>query len=46
MQMHIKVLQTLRIFAARGAIDIKVLKDLKERFDGPEHGEGQALALR
>ena len=33
--MHIKVLQTLRVFALRGAIDIKVLKDLKIRTETP-----------
>ena len=46
--MHIKVLQTLRIFAARGTIDIKVLKDLKaaRRKLSLVHGRGQAPALR
>ena len=45
--MHIKVLQTLRGFAVHGAIDIKVLKDLKTG-DIFHYllGEGQALALR
>ena len=46
MRLHIKVLQTLRAFALRETIDIQVLKDLKEVFDRPRHGEGQALALR
>ena len=36
---HIKDLKDLRFIVSRGAIDIKVLKDLR-------HGEGQALALR
>ena len=36
--MHIKVLQTLRIFEARGAIDIKVLKDLKRGLSVSESG--------
>ena len=41
-RLHIKVLQTLRVFAARGAIDIKVLKDLKPaKISYQLHGEGQ-----
>ena len=43
--MHIKVLQTLRVFALQGAIDIQDLKDLKTAF--PKWlGAGQARALR
>ena len=37
MRLQIKVLQTLRVFAGRGAIDIKDLKDLKKRFPVAQH---------
>ena len=53
--LHIKVLQTLRAFERRGAIDIKVLKDLKTAeisyhlpvpaISRSPEGEGLSLAM-